>query len=82
MAQVNGCLTTCDRCGKTIFRRAIGEGETDGGFTRWNKFEPMPTGWKSHADTDLLCDECEKEYQRIIREFNDYKRRKADEPKK
>ncbi len=45
MAAVNGQLTTCDRCGVQIFRKAIGEGETDGGFTRWNKFEPYPEGW-------------------------------------
>lgn len=45
MAKVNGQIVSCDRCGTQIFRKCIGEGETDGGFTRWNKFEEMPDGW-------------------------------------
>lgn len=46
MAEVNGQLVTCDRCGTQIFRKVIGEGELDGGYTRWNKFEPCPEGWE------------------------------------
>lgn len=49
MAQVNGELTTRDRCGKQLFRKCIGEGEADGGYTRWNKFEPYPDGWEYHS---------------------------------
>ena len=45
MAEVNGQLSSCDRCGMTIFRKAIGEGEADGGYTRWNNFEPYPPDW-------------------------------------
>lgn len=45
MSQVNGQLTTCQRCGAQIFRKCTGEGEADGGFTRWNNFEPYPEGW-------------------------------------
>lgn len=45
MAQINGQLTICERCGAQIFRKCTGEGETDGGFTRWNTFEPFPEGW-------------------------------------
>lgn len=45
MASVNGQLVTCDRCGASIFLKCTGEGERDGGFTRWNKFEPPPEGW-------------------------------------
>jgi hypothetical protein len=46
MAEVNGQLVTCDRCGATVFRRCVGAGEADGGFTRWDKFEPLPPGWE------------------------------------
>ena len=46
MASVNGQLTTCDRCGAEVFRKAVGEGEADGGYTRWNNFEPYPDGWR------------------------------------
>lgn len=45
MSQVNGQLTTCARCGEQIFRRCTEECEADGGFTRWNTFEPYPEGW-------------------------------------
>ena len=45
MSEVNGQLCTCERCGFQIFRKAIGEGEADGGYTRWNKFEDYPDGW-------------------------------------
>ena len=46
MASVNGQLTICDRCGTQIFRRTTGDGEADGGFTRWNNFESYPEGWR------------------------------------
>lgn len=46
MSEVNGRLTTCERCGEQIFRKCVGEGEMDGGYTRWNKFEPYPDGWR------------------------------------
>lgn len=45
MSQVNGQLSTCERCGAQVFRKCTGEGEMDGGFTRWNNFEPYPEGW-------------------------------------
>lgn len=45
MSQVNGQLSTCERCGAQVFRRCSGEGEADGGYTRWNTFEPYPEGW-------------------------------------
>ena len=45
MSKVNGQIVTCDRCGEKVFRACTGEGEADGGFTRWNIFEPLPDGW-------------------------------------
>ena len=56
MAEVNGKLVTCDRCGKQIFLKTIGDEERDGGFTRWNKFEPFPEGWETVGiPTHHLC---------------------------
>ena len=49
MAEINGRCTVCDRCGTKIFRKCIGEGEADGGWTRWNEFEPLPEGWNFAA---------------------------------
>ena len=45
MAKINGQLVICERCDTQVFCKCTGEGEADGGFTRWNKFEPLPEGW-------------------------------------
>lgn len=81
MAKVNGQLVTCDRCGKQIFRKCTGEGEADGGFTRWNDFESMPDGWDLVAVPSSLgwvgngnayngyiqvCSDCHKLWDEII----------------
>ena len=54
MAKINGQTVICDRCNTQIFIKCIGEGETDGGFTRWNNFEPLPEGWTLVAVPDSL----------------------------
>lgn len=56
MAEVNGKLVTCDRCGKQIFLKTIGDEERDGDYTRWNKFEPFPEGWETiNIPSHPLC---------------------------
>jgi len=58
MAETNGKLVTCDRCSKQIFLKTIGDEERDGGYTRWNKFEPFPDGWeKIGVPTEPKCRE-------------------------
>lgn len=69
MSEQCGKLITCDRCGKTLFLKYIGEGETDGGYTRWNKFEDAPDGWEYHCDIGRLCPECNEEYVSVIERF-------------
>ena len=69
MSQENGRLTHCDRCGNTVFSKVTGEGETDGGFTRWDEFEPLPEGWDFHTETGMLCPMCNADYTRIINVF-------------
>jgi uncharacterized protein YbdZ (MbtH family) len=64
MSQTNGRLTTCDCCGATVFSKCTGEGETDGGFTRWNKFEPLPEGWEFVHVLGRLCPKCMDRYKR------------------
>jgi len=75
MSKVNGQLVTCDRCKKQIFLKAIGEGEMDGGFTRWTKFEDFPKGWYSHYDVGDLCPECADKYKQLL---EDIKKQKTD----
>lgn len=69
MAEVNGRLLICDRCGKSVFIKYVGEGEADGGFTRWNKFEDPPDGWAYHTPTVRLCPECNNLYLSIMADF-------------
>jgi hypothetical protein len=69
MAAINGKLIICDRCGETAFLKCVGEGEMDGGFTRWNKFEPTPDGWGNHRETGLLCPCCDLEYTKLVEMF-------------
>lgn len=69
MAQVNGKLVTCDRCGAQVFLKCTGEGERDGGFTRWNKFEPFPEGWEVYHIVGLICPDCHSKYKTIISNF-------------
>lgn len=69
MSREKGQLVTCDRCGQTVFLKSIGEGETDGGYTRWNKFESFPTGWSVKSDLGDLCPDCSREWNRIETDF-------------
>lgn len=74
MSEVKGKLVTCDRCGATVFLETTGDKEMDGGFTRWNTFEPYPEGWEWAHDLDKrLCPECNKEYRELIRKFEEQK---------
>lgn len=65
-----GKLTTCDRCGKTVFSKTIGDGETDGGYTRWNKFEE-PKGWSFEYKIGDLCPECTEKYKELVKDFEE-----------
>lgn len=69
MSSEKGLLQTCDRCGTTNFRKLIGKGEADGGWTTWDIFEDAPKGWGYHSETGLLCPACETEYQGMVRMF-------------
>ena len=69
MAEKKGKLVSCDRCGKEIFLECAGEGEADGGYTRWNKFEDFPNGWDWHNDTGRLCPSCNKLYKEMLEHF-------------
>lgn len=69
MGEVKGKLVTCDRCGKTVFLRTTGDGEMDGGFTRWNEFEPFPIGWDMRNDIGTLCPKCSEGYKNLLKSF-------------
>ena len=74
MSKVNGQMTTCERCGEQIFRKCVGEGETDGGYTRWNNFEPLPDGWEIvHVPKEvdrygcvMVCPKCSSKWKQVL----------------
>lgn len=78
MAEQNGKLVICDRCGALVFLKTTGDGEADGGWTRWNKFEPFPTGWSvlqtginknGYAESSRLCPKCSEEWEETMRAY-------------
>lgn len=71
MSRVNGQLLICDRCRRVVFLKCTGEGETDGGYTRWNNFEPAPEGWELHHDVGLLCPECNSLWHDTVEAFKE-----------
>lgn len=69
MSDKKGLLKTCDRCGKTVFLKVLEDGVTDGGYTRWNRFEDPPEGWDYKRETGNLCPECKQEYDKLLLSF-------------
>lgn len=68
MARENGQMRICDRCKKTVFLKTIGEGETDGGYTRWNKFEEA-NGWTVERDIGDMCPDCSSLFEEMKSKF-------------
>ncbi len=69
MPRYEGCLVECSRCGKTHFLKYIGDGETDGGYTRWRKYEPLPEEWLNTIEIGYLCPICANEFRTFIKNF-------------
>ena len=81
MSRQNGRLITCDRCGATTFCITTGEGEMDGGFTRWNKFADPPPGWGYSSEINMdLCPKCYAEYNRMLNDYKEALRGFAEAP--
>ena len=74
MGEAKGMLLTCDRCGAAYFLRTVGDGVTDGGYTKWNKFEDRPEGWR-YIDRNIAqsCSNCNAEYEELITRFMENK---------
>lgn len=77
MAEVKGMMLICDRCSNSVFLKTIGDGEADGGYTRWNKFEDPPEGWgsvciptKNKIDYTHIrvCPSCRKQWMKVVNE--------------
>lgn len=69
MSKAKGLMRTCDRCGKWVFLKRTGEGVVDGGYTRWDEFEPAPDGWENIKGVGDVCDECKMEYEDMLERY-------------
>lgn len=70
--QAYGLQITCDRCGKTGFFKKLKENETDGGYTRWNEYEPHDDwGRRERVDKNYvdLCPECLQGYKALTADY-------------
>lgn len=62
-------VTKCERCGETAFRKYLSTKELDGGFTEIEEFEKLPDGWKSYYEAGMLCPECRRKFDELIKNF-------------
>ena len=80
MSKANGQMLTCDRCGTWIFLKCTGEGEMDGGFTRWNNFEPA-SGWEYVHDVGTVCPKCLHDYRDMLERYKKKPPKSKEGPK-
>ena len=82
MAEVNGKMMTCDRCGDSVFLQLTRTHEPDGGLSRWDEFRDLPDGWgyttlmfclPSAGDRVLLCPGCSRAFTDMQRAFWGFK---------
>ncbi len=69
MPKINGRMLICERCGASVFVKALEPEVLDGGFTKVDRFEKAD-GWKTPIDLgELLCPECNEKWKSIVDEF-------------
>ena len=66
--RTEGMMETCDWCGRRYFRPRKGTDYRDGGFTKIDKYEPLPEGWINRFETGLLCPDCSRALNKSIEE--------------
>lgn len=66
---VKGMLIECTRCGKTHFLERLEDGVTDGGYTKYEKYQPEPKDWLWSSEFGYLCSECAPEFRTLITTF-------------
>lgn len=69
MGEWTGKIVSCDKCGREIRRELIDQTETDGGFTRIDRYVELPKTWKYRYEIGYLCPDCNAEYESVIKKF-------------
>ena len=66
---VKGIMSSCCRCDTIIFRKYIGKGDADGGYTTWDKYEDVPDDWLYGTEFGYLCPECAHKFKEFVANF-------------
>lgn len=68
--RTEGILIQCDypMCDAQVMLAKTGEGEADGGYTRFSTYESLPEGW-GYKDGKDLCPDHHQYYLDMIAEF-------------
>ena len=69
MSEVKGKLVTCNRCGKTHFKKFIENVSADGGYSSYDRYEELPSEWLYETQFGHLCDTCANEFRYWITSF-------------
>ena len=64
--QTKGVMERCEWCGRRYFRPYIETTYRDGGFTKNDRYEPLPSGWGNRHGIGLLCPDCSKDLDESI----------------
>lgn len=73
MSGVKGIMYSCCRCDEKIFLKYIGKGETDGGYTTWDKYEELPDDWLYETEFGHLCPKCARGFREFVTRYFDGK---------
>lgn len=64
-----GMLIQCARCGKTHFLERLKDGVTDGGYTKYEQYQPEPKDWLFDGHFGYLCSDCAAKFRTLITRF-------------
>ena len=64
--QTEGVMERCEWCGRRYFRPHKETTYRDGGFTKIDKYEPLPEGWGNRYGIGMLCPNCSKDLDESI----------------
>lgn len=69
MSGTKGMMIRCCRDDNFVFLKYLGKGDTDGGYTTFDRYEDLPDDWLYDSRFGYLCPECAKEFKEFVNEF-------------